>query len=150
MKERFAQSGSGPQPVHVSGLVLTSNKEIPSHWGAPTNKMKNRLICKRARGYTQKKEEEIRIGIKMPASIEVKEIPSGTQDYWDCGGGNQRATPYNNRFNLPGLAVTSFAYAKAAPVRSVGFCFAGASLTHRPQVNRALYGRNKKSAELSK
>jgi hypothetical protein len=50
--------------------------------------------------------------------------------------------PYNNRFNLPGLAVTSLAYASAAPVRSVGFCFAGASLTLHPQVNRALYGLN--------
>jgi hypothetical protein len=41
------------------------------------------------------------------------------------------------------LAVTSFACAKDAQVRSGRFCFAGAALTLRLQVNRALYGRNK-------
>jgi hypothetical protein len=37
-------------------------------------------------------------------------------------------------------AVTSFACANAAPVRSGRFCFAGATAHPRPRVNRALYG----------
>jgi hypothetical protein len=50
--------------------------------------------------------------------------------------------PYNNRFNLPGSAVTPFAEAKPAPVRLGRFCFAGAALTLRPQVNRAIRTMN--------
>src|SRR4051812_41644800 len=36
--------------------------------------------------------------------------------------------PYNKRFDLARVAVTSLAYAIAAPVRQRRFCFAGASL----------------------
>ena len=38
-------------------------------------------------------------------------------------------------------AVTPFACANAAPVRSGRFCFAGATTHPQPRVNRALYGR---------
>jgi hypothetical protein len=133
----------GFNQARVSSLVRTSNEEIPSNWGAPTHKMKNSLLCKGARGHTQKEEEEIRIGIKMPARVEDKERPSGTQDYWDCAGGNLRATPYNNRFDRNSVVRHAPCLRKGRAGTAVSLLLRRRETAQRCPLNRALYGRNK-------
>jgi hypothetical protein len=135
----------GLNRVRVSGLVRTSNEEIPSHWGAPTRKMRTGSISKELASTPKKEEEEIRIGIKMPASIEDKDNLSGTQENLVCVVGNLRATPYNNQFNLNGHGRHAFRLRESRAGTQRRPSFPGRPpLAMDRQVNWALYGRNKR------
>ena len=134
----------GLNQVRVSSQVRTSNEEIPFNWGAPTNKIGTGSFAKELASTPKKEEEEIRIGIKMPASIEDKENLDGTQENLDGAVGNLRATPYNNQFNLNGHGRHAFRLRESRAGTQRRPSFPGRPpLAMVRQVNWALYGRNK-------
>jgi hypothetical protein len=98
-KRCIALEDFGPQPAALIGEVPTLNEEFPSIGGAPTRENEAESLTQKTAGPTKKRDKEIRIEAKMPASSEGKGSPCGTQENGDGGGRNLRATPFNNQFN---------------------------------------------------